>query len=113
MTRTKQRRLARILGAAAAVLVILTGCLLLRPAPRAEISAAPAEFAPLSESARLDLNLATAEELACLPGIGPVTAEAILARRAELGAFRSREDVLSVSGLGEATYASIAPYITY
>ena len=40
-------------------------------------------------------------------------AEAILARRAELGAFRSVEDILSVPGIGEATYEKIEPYITY
>ena len=48
-----------------------------------------------------------------LPGVGPVLAEAIVDRRAELGAFRTEEDVLSVPGIGAATYEKIAPYITY
>lgn len=61
----------------------------------------------------LDLNTATAEELEALPGIGPTLAGRIVEWRQAHGAFRSAEDVMSVRGIGEATYAQIEPYIRF
>ena len=93
-----------------AVLAGLTAAVLLRPPLPADTAwTAPADGTVF----RLDLNDASAEELDALPGIGPALAEGILTRRAELGAFTSKDDVLSVPGIGEATFAELAPYITY
>ena len=61
---------------------------------------------------RLDLNSATASELDSLPGIGPVLAQNILARREENGPFSSPEDLLTVDGIGQKTLDKIEPYIT-
>ena len=61
----------------------------------------------------LDLNAATAAELEELPGIGPALARNILSWREENGAFTCREDVLAVSGIGEVTYETIKPYISF
>ena len=104
------RRAAVITAAAALVFAAAAGWMLCAPETpdRAEVLSVSA-----AEPRRLDLNEASAEELEDLPGIGPVLAERILARRAELGAFRTREDVLSVPGVGEAVYAGIEPYITF
>ena len=113
MTRQKQRRMARILLIAAGTLILLTGAMISYSPPAAEADAAPAEFGTLPREALLDLNDASAGELICLPGIGPAKAEAIIARRTELGGFQTREDVLSVPGIGEATLEKISPYITY
>ncbi|MEM9177628.1 MAG: ComEA family DNA-binding protein [Myxococcota bacterium] len=52
--------------------------------------------------APLDLNVATAEQLEALPGIGEVKAAAILAVRAERGGFRSVDELESVRGIGPA-----------
>jgi competence protein ComEA len=60
----------------------------------------------------VDINTASATELESLPGVGPVTAEAILAHRTEHGAFTSVDQLLDVSGIGEATLAEIAPHVT-
>lgn len=49
------------------------------------------------------LNTATQEQLEELPGVGPVLAERILDYRAENGPFQSPEELLEVSGIGEAT----------
>ena len=51
-------------------------------------------------------------ELETLPGVGPVTAAAILQWRADHGAFSAVEELLEVSGIGDATLAEIAPFVT-
>jgi competence protein ComEA len=61
--------------------------------------------------APVDLNTATAEQLDTLPDIGPVTAQAILTWRTENGSFTSVDELLEVSGIGDATLADIAPYV--
>lgn len=59
----------------------------------------------------LDLNRATAEELRALPGIGPVTAGRIVAFREEHGRFVRPGDLKKVKGVGEKTFARIAPLV--
>lgn len=102
------------MGAAAAALVVCVLCRM-APAEPAPVILRTLETERLEENgpALLDLNLATAEELEALPGIGPTLARRMIDWRAENGPFRSREDVLAVRGIGEATYEKIAPYITY
>ncbi|WP_341251306.1 ComEA family DNA-binding protein [Euzebya pacifica] len=56
---------------------------------------------------RLDLNAATVEDLQSLPGVGPVTAERIVARRDELGGFSDVVQLLEVSGIGPARFADL------
>lgn len=53
----------------------------------------------------VDLNRASAQDLAGLHGIGPVLAERIVAHRDEHGRFGSVEDLLDVPGIGEAKLA--------
>ena len=65
-----------------------------------------------SDSDKLDINTATAEELETLPKIGPVLAQRILDHRAEHGPFVTIGQLLDVPGIGEKTLESIAPYIT-
>ncbi len=60
----------------------------------------------------VDLNTADQTALETLPGVGPVTATAILAWRTEHGAFTSVDELLEVSGIGDATLAEIAPHVT-
>jgi competence protein ComEA len=62
--------------------------------------------------ALVNINTATSTQLEELPGVGPVTAESIIAFRAEHGAFSSVEELLDVSGIGDATLAEIAPHVT-
>ena len=60
----------------------------------------------------VNLNTADAGLLDTLPGVGPVTAAAILQWRAENGAFSAVEELLEVSGIGDATLADLAPFVT-
>jgi competence protein ComEA len=57
---------------------------------------------PPSPSAPVDLNSATAEQLDGLPGIGPVTADKIVAYRQAHGPFTSVDDLDAIPGIGPA-----------
>lgn len=57
--------------------------------------------------APLDLNLATAEQLEQLPGVGPVLAGRIVEYRTEHGGFRSVEQLHEVSGIGPKRFADL------
>lgn len=60
----------------------------------------------------VNINLADQTALETLPGVGPVTATAIIAWRTDNGGFRSVDELLEVSGIGEATLAKLAPLVT-
>jgi competence ComEA-like helix-hairpin-helix protein len=81
------------------------------PAAAGAISGAPAAAA-LLWNGRLDLNRAGAEDLAALPGIGPVRAARIVAARAARGGrFASVDDLLDVPGIGAVTLARLRPHV--
>ena len=56
----------------------------------------------------VDLNRADVVMLQTLPGIGPATAEAIVAHRDENGSFQTVDELLDVPGIGPAKLAAIA-----
>ncbi len=58
----------------------------------------------------VNVNLATAEELELLPGIGPARAAAIIEHRKANGPFARIEDLVQVSGIGEKALAQIKPH---
>lgn len=60
----------------------------------------------------INLNTATLEELDALPGIGPSTAQKILDHRDENGRFNTIEEIMNVSGIGEAKFNQIKDLIT-
>ena len=65
------------------------------------------EAKPVSIPAVLDLNLATGEQLAALPGIGQDLGAAIVSHRRRIGKFTSIEQLLDVKGLGPRKLAGI------
>jgi competence protein ComEA len=65
------------------------------------------ETRSVSIPAVLDLNLATSEQLAALPGVGQDLGAAIVAHRRRIGKFTSIEQLLDVKGLGPRKLAGI------
>ena len=59
----------------------------------------------------VNINIATAEQLDSLPGIGPATSAAILAYREANGPFGSVDDLLEVRGIGEAKLEQLRPLV--
>lgn len=62
--------------------------------------------------ALVNINTADPATLETLPGVGPVTAGAIIGWRDEHGGFTAVEELLEVDGIGDATLAQIAPHVT-
>ena len=60
----------------------------------------------------IDINAAGIEELDQLPGIGEVLAGRIIAYREANGPFESTEELLEVSGIGEAKLAELEGWVT-
>ena len=61
---------------------------------------------------RIDLNRATVEQLDTLPGVGPVTAQRILAWRAAHGRFGSVDQLREIEGIGERRFAQLRDQVT-
>ena len=53
---------------------------------------------------KVNINKASKEELTQLDGIGPAKAERIVAYREKNGKFEKPEDLMNVTGIGEATF---------
>ena len=60
---------------------------------------------------QININEADAAVLTEIPGIGPKTAEAILAYRKEVGQFKTLEELIEVKGIGPKKLESIRPYL--
>jgi competence protein ComEA len=59
----------------------------------------------------VNINSASSEQLQLLPRIGPSVAERVIAFRKENGQFKSAEDLMLVTGIGEKTFALIKPHV--
>lgn len=60
----------------------------------------------------VNINTATAEELATAKGIGDAKAEAIVAYREQNGPFKSVDDLTQVKGIGPQLLARLRPQVT-
>jgi len=75
-------------------------------------AAATASGASGTDTGPVNLNTATVDQLEALPGIGPVLAQHIIDWRTAHGGFRTVEQLNDVSGIGDSTYADLAPLVT-
>jgi competence protein ComEA len=70
------------------------------------------EAAGTTASGIVSLNRAGDKELEALPGIGPALAGRIVAWREANGGFKSVEDLLKVSGIGESLLSGVIDLVT-
>jgi competence protein ComEA len=83
--------------------------------PVAVAAAAPAASAVVpggTPTALVNVNSASATDLEALPGIGEVIAERIVDYRTQNGPFASVEDLVDVSGIGDAILGDIRDLVT-
>ena len=77
------------------------------PQRGAVVAAGAGAGAASASTGPVSLNSATAEQLDTLPGVGPVTAEKIVAYREQHGAFRSIDELDAISGIGPSRIANL------
>lgn len=66
---------------------------------------------PAEGAGRIDLNSADLDALTRLPGVGPVTAAAIIDYRDRSGGFRSVDQLLEVKGIGAKKLEILKDYV--
>lgn len=76
-----------------------------------ELNTVPDQVSASADSKKIQLNVATKDEIVELPGIGPSKADAIIQYREENGLFTSVEDLLEVNGIGEKTLENLLEYV--
>ena len=59
----------------------------------------------------VDLNTADSAELESLPGVGPATAQSIIAHREEHGPFGTVDALVAVRGIGPATLEALRDHV--
>ena len=62
--------------------------------------------------ATVNLNTASVDQLADLPGVGKATAQRILEYRQKSGGFKKIEELMNVKGIGEKSFLKLKPLIT-
>lgn len=99
---TPQDALDRVAGAAQA-----------QPTPTTGGAGAGGEPGGAESGDTVDLNTADATELQTLPGVGPATAEKIIAHRETVGPFTGLQDLDAVPGIGPATLDRLRDHVSW
>ncbi|MFH1146089.1 MAG: helix-hairpin-helix domain-containing protein [Pseudomonadota bacterium] len=82
------------------------------------IGAPSIKLTPMSNAERyllgipMRLSTATERDLQLIPGIGPSLAKKVIDARRKSGCFTRKTDLKAVTGVSDAKYEQIAPYLT-
>jgi competence protein ComEA len=68
--------------------------------------------APAAPTGKININQASAAQLALLPRIGARAAERIVEYRKQHGSFSRPEDLMEVKGIGEKLFGILKPYVS-
>jgi competence protein ComEA len=90
------------------ILLFVQPLFMATPAAAQQVGAEKAKSATVST---IDINRASEEDFARLPGIGPELARRIVAFRDKHGPFRRVEDLLVIRGIGHKKWRKIRPYL--
>ena len=91
---------------AAAALVAATGATL-----AAQTKTPPAAAAKPASTAVVNINTASATEIATLPGVGAKMAARIIEYRQKNGPFKKVEELMNVRGIGEKNFLKLKPQL--
>jgi len=92
-------------------LVLVAALVVFGPLPvDAQRATKPPAAAAASEM--VNLNTATAAQIASLPGIGQKTAELVVQYRQKNGPFKKIEEIMNVRGIGEKSFLRIKDRLT-
>ena len=90
----------------AALACIISSSLAAQRAGKPPVTATEASTGPIN------LNSATAAQIAVLPGIGPKTADLVVQYRQKNGPFKKIEEIMNVKGIGEKSFLRIKDCLT-
>jgi competence protein ComEA len=99
-------RIALSLVAATALVAAATGTPI-----AAQTKSSSASAKPVTTTV-VNINTASATEIATLPGIGPKTAALIVEYRQKNGPFKKIEELMNVKGVGEKSFLKLKPFVT-
>jgi len=91
---------------AATALVVATGATL-----AAQTKTPPAAAAKPASTAVVNINTASATEIATLPGVGAKMAARIIEYRQKNGPFKKVEELMNVRGIGEKNFLKLKPQL--
>jgi competence ComEA-like helix-hairpin-helix protein len=114
-TRCLWRKSLFVCIALSAPAIVLTSCAKLpRHSLSEDSSSAIAAGRPRhnQERSTININSASTDEIAKLPGIGKVLAERIVSHREQHGSFRRPEHLLMVRGISDRKYREISSMLT-
>ncbi len=71
-----------------------------------------ADAAKAAPAGKVNLNTATVEQLASLPGVGPSLAARIVEYRTKSGGFKAANELMNIKGIGEKNFGKLEPHVT-
>jgi competence protein ComEA len=92
--------------------LLVVGSLGAASAVAAAQSKAPSAKAAPAPASIVNLNTATASQIATLPGIGETAAQRIIEYRDKNGGFKKVEELMNVKGIGEKSFLKLKPLVT-
>lgn len=64
-----------------------------------------------ANNSKININIASKDELEKIPGVGPATSQKIIDYREKSGKFEKIEDIKKVSGIGDKKFENMKEYI--
>jgi len=92
--------------------LLVAVCLFSAPTAAVAQAKAPSRKAAAAPVSVVNLNTATASQIATLPGIGETAAQRIIEYREKNGGFKKVEELMNVKGIGEKSFLKLKPLVT-
>ena len=93
-------------------LVLIAAVVFISSPLAAQRASKPPVSATVVSTEVVNLNNATAAQIASLPGIGPKTADLVVQYRVKNGPFKKIEEIMNVRGVGEKSFLKIKDRLT-